>query len=565
MVDYDLIIRGGTLVDGSGADARRGDVAVKDGQIAAVGDVDGDATEVIDATDEIVAPGFIDAHTHYDAQVLWDPMLTVSPWHGVTTAVMGNCGYGFAPTRAEHRDVIIGTLERVEGMNADALRAGLGADWGFESFPSYLDTIERRGVAINVGVLFGHTPLRLFVMGEEAFERVATDAEVDEMRRLLAEGLEVGAAGFATSRSATGTGDRGRPLPTRQASDEEIFALCDKVARAGHGIIQVNPGPSFFIDHMTKVAKQTGRPVTWTSLTAGHSMGGRTTAEDLAQSEAVAGEGVKLVPQVSPRQMSLEMTFERPYIFESLPLFAPAAKADSEEKLKVYADEEFRRAVRDGVDQGVGFLAGFSTMVVTNSPAHPELTEVPLSELAAKRGVHLVDAAFDLALENLFETRFRLATANHDEEVVERLLLSDATMLGSSDAGAHASMLCDACLPTYLLGHWVREKQAVPLEYAVWMLTGQAADVFAVPHRGRLQVGMAGDIVVFDPETVGAGPLYRTFDLPQGADRLKSDAFGISHVIVNGRSIRRHGADTVSPEDAELPGTVLRFGKAGAV
>jgi N-acyl-D-aspartate/D-glutamate deacylase len=247
-MEYDLAIRGGTLVDGTGAPPRHGDLGIRDGQITALGRLDGGARQTIEADGLAVAPGFIDLHTHYDAQILWDPLLSISPWHGVTTGVMGNCGFGVAPTRAEHRDLVLRTLEKVEGMSLACLQAGCGEEWPFETFPQYLDAIEQRGSAINVGALLGHTPLRLYVMGAEAIERTATDDEIATMRRIVREAIDAGAIGFATSKSPTHVGFRGRPVPSRAADLDEIQALAGALGDAGRGVIQATVGSGFFID-----------------------------------------------------------------------------------------------------------------------------------------------------------------------------------------------------------------------------------------------------------------------------------------------------------------------------
>ena len=268
-MDIDLRIVGGTVVDGTGAPGRIADVGVRDGRVVSVGRVDGRAARTIDAGGLVVAPGFVDIHTHYDAQVLWDRMLSISPWHGVTTVVMGNCGFGVAPTRPEHRGLILRTLEKVEGMSLEALEAGVGAQWPFETFPQYLDAVERRGMAINVAALVGHTPVRLYVMGEEATERPATPAEIARMRALVTEALAAGAVGFATSKAPTHVGYDGKPVPSRAAKFSEISAVAAGLTDAGRGIVQTTVGPGLFLDELATLARETGRPVTWTALLAG--------------------------------------------------------------------------------------------------------------------------------------------------------------------------------------------------------------------------------------------------------------------------------------------------------
>src|SRR5258706_4925278 len=266
---YDLKITNGTIVDGSGAAGRRGDVGIKNGAVVALGAAPASATTTIDADGRVIAPGFVDIHTHYDAQVLWDRMLSISPWHGVTTVVMGNCGFGIAPTRPAHRDLILRTLENVEGMSIDAIRAGIGAEWPFETIPQYLDAIERLGTAINVGVLVGHTSVRLYVMGEEATEREATTDEIARMRAIVLEGLRAGALGFATSKSPTHVGYAGRPVPSRAATLEEIETLASCLGDVGRGVMQATIGRGFFLDELAQIQKKTSRPVTWTALLAG--------------------------------------------------------------------------------------------------------------------------------------------------------------------------------------------------------------------------------------------------------------------------------------------------------
>ncbi len=556
---FDLLIRGGTVVDGTGAPARRADVAIRNGRIAAVGATSGTADRVLDADGAVVAPGFVDIHTHYDAQVFWDRMLSISPWHGVTSVVMGNCGFGVAPTRPAHRELVLLTLEKVEGMSLDALRAGIGAEWPFETFAQYLDAIERRGTAINVGALVGHTPVRLYVMGEEAMEREATADEVAAMRALVAEALRAGAIGFATSKSPTHVGWEGRPVPSRVAAWEEIAALAGCLAEAGN-VMQATLGPGLFLDEFAAIQERTGRPVSWTALLGGM-LGPDGHRAVLERSASLQARGVRAIPQVSCRPLVLELNLAAPFPLESMSVMKPAARADLAGKRVVYADPEFRRALRGKIDGGL-LTRAFHDMQITEHPPDASLAERRLADVAAERGVHPVDLMLDLSLASGLQTRFRLAVLNTDESVVAELLRHPATMLGLSDAGAHASQLCDACAPTELLGKWMREKRVLSLEEAVRRLTSEPADVFGIRDRGRLAAGLAADVTVFDPATVSCGPLRRVYDFPAGADRLVSDAAGIRAVVVNGVVIREDGRDAVDPE-APLPGRVLRGGRAG--
>ena len=556
---FDLWIRGGTLVDGTGAPRRPGDLAVRDGRIAALGDVQGSADQTLDATGCVVAPGFVDIHTHYDAQIFWDRMLSISPWHGVTSIVMGNCGFGIAPTRAEHRDLILRTLESVEGMSLDALRAGIGADWPFESFPEFLDAIEARGTAINVAALVGHTPVRLYVMGEDAPEREATPEEIEAMRRIVAGALDAGAIGFATSKAPTHVGYAGKPVPSRAASLEEIQALAGCLGEAGHGVLQATVGRGLFLNELADIQRQIGRPVSWTALLQGM-LGPDGHVRVLEETEKLQAQGIEVVPQVSCRPLVVEFQFSAPFPFESLSLFKPVSAADQAGRKRIYADPEFRRAFRERSEKGV--LTGrWADMAIVECPGRPELADRDLASVAAERGLHPSELALDLALETDLEARFRMPVANTDEPIVADLLRHPATILGLSDAGAHASQLCDACAPTHLLGHWVRETGTLALEEAVRQLTSATADHFGIEGRGRLAPGLAADVTVFDPETVGCSPLRRVRDFPAGADRLVSDADGIRAVVVNGTIIRIDGHDVVN-EDGPLPGRLLRGGTA---
>jgi N-acyl-D-aspartate/D-glutamate deacylase len=563
-MDFDLVIRGGTVVDGTGRPAVRGDVGIRGGRIAAVGEVKGAAAQTVDAGGLVVAPGFIDVHTHYDAQVMWDRMLTISPWHGVTTVVMGNCGFGVAPTRPDHRDLIMRTLEKVEGMSLAALEAGLGEAWPFETFPEYLDAVERRGTALNVAVLLGHTPLRLYVMGEEATERSATDDEIARMRALVREAIDAGAIGFATSKASTHIGYAGKPVPSRAAQFAEIEALAGVLGEAGRGIVQATVGRDLFFKEFESLARSTGRPVTWTALLAGM-MGPGSHRDLLEKSRALVKQGLKVVPQVTCRTLNFEFQFREPFLFESMSVFKPISVADFAGKVRLYGDPDFRRAFKESFDRprAGAVFAGLSWARTWISwyPVDPSLEERTVAEVAAERGVHPIDLALDMALATNLDARFRMAVFNHDEDEVAELLAEPDAVLGLSDAGAHASQLCDACFSTYLLSRWVREKQAIALPEAIRMLTSRPAEVFGITDRGRLAPGLAADVVVFDPATVGASKLRRVHDLPAGADRLVADASGIEAVIVNGTIIRRGGCDAVAADGA-LPGALLRNGCA---
>ncbi len=559
-MDYDLLIRGGTIVDGSGAPAFRGDVAVAGGKIAAVGRVDGSATQTLEADGRAVTPGFVDVHTHYDAQVFWDRMLTISPWHGVTTVVMGNCGFGIAPTRASERSLIVRSLEKVEGMSREALEAGLGEDWGFETFPEFLGAIERRGTAINTAAMVGHTPIRFYVMGEAATERAATADEIDRMAALVAQAMEAGAVGFATSRAPTHVVYEGRQAPSRAAELGEIEALARAMRPLGRGVVQAAFGPGFFLEQFASLARASGRPITWTALLTGL-RGPGWHREVLERSRSLQAEGLAVYPQVTPRPLNFEFDWKEPFLFEGMPEFRAVSAADAEGKKRLYADPDFRRTIREriGGQGSARFAERWARTHVSYAPNAPELEERLVSEIAEERGVDPLDLVLDLGLASNLEARFRMAVLNTDESEVAECLVDSSTMLGLSDAGAHASQLCDACYSTDLLAKWVRTKGLLSLEAAVRLLCSRPAEIFGFTDRGRIAQGLAADLVVFDPATVGASPLRRVHDLPAGADRLVADATGVDAVVVNGTVLRAAGRDAVDPE-GPLPGRVLRSG-----
>ena len=557
----DLKITGGTIVDGTGKSGFTGDLGIKDGKVVALGKAEGAATATIDARSKVVSPGFVDVHTHYDAQILWDRMLSISPWHGVTTTVIGNCGFGVAPTRAIHRKMIMQTLEKVEGMSLEALQAGLGEAWPFETFPQYLDALEKRGSAINVAALFGHTPLRLYVMGEASTERAANADEVAAMKKLVREAMEAGAIGFGTSVSVSHNGYAGKPVPSRQATPEEMDALVSVMGEMKRGLMQITIGRDFSTKHMAEVSRKYGIPVTWTALLSYlYGPGGHRKQLDLAAEQRKSGALV--IPQVSCRPLNFEFTFAEPFIFDTMKFMNELAAADAKEpgtRRRAYANPAWREKLRSEVSPV--FRNWWDRVVIAWSPSARELEEMPLAAAAAKVGKDPVDLALDIALVDDLQTRFRMAVMNFDETEVAELITDPHTIIALSDAGAHANQLCDACYSTHLLGHWVREKKTMTIEQAVHQLTQRPAEMFGITDRGVLAEGRPADVVVFDPKTVAPGPLKRVYDLPAGADRLVSEASGIDAVIVNGRLIRQGNKDVVAADD-KLPGRLLRHGRA---
>jgi N-acyl-D-aspartate/D-glutamate deacylase len=545
----DLLLRQASLIDGTGGPARMADVAVTGDRISAVGPAGEVAppsprAEVVDLDGLALAPGFIDIHTHYDAQVLWDPDLTPSSWHGVTSVVMGNCGFGVAPTRPEHRDTIVRTLENVEGMSTEALNAGI--DWCFESFPEYLATLARRPMRLNAGAFIGHTPLRLFVLGGE--ERPATGDEVEAMCRIVHEAMEAGALGFSTSRQPAHQGAFGRPVPSRFAEADEVYALAGVLGELGRGVVQVSIGPGLFVDQFSELAVAHGVPVTWTALVARADKPG-TALRTVERGAALPGE---VYPQIACRPIVMQITMIDPVPLAEIDVWKEVLALPRQERSALYADSAWRDRARAATLDA--WSHRWPKTSVEETGAHPDAVGIPLDRLAEARGTTPFDLMLDLALSDAMTTRYRIVLDNDGEDEIGDLLADPRTLLGLSDAGAHASQLCDACFSTHLLGHWVRERGALSLEEAVWRLTGHPHRAFRIPVRGLVQEGYFADLVAFDPEHVGCTPVERVADQPGGADRLVVRSTGVEHVWVNGVATRRAGEDV--PEAA--PGRLLR-------
>lgn len=543
-----LALRGATVVDGTGAPGVRADVLVSDGVITEVGTAPESADETIDLTGLVLAPGFIDPHTHYDAQVLWDRDLTPTSWHGVTTVVTGNCGFGVAPVSPSGRELVMRTLENVEGMPLEALRAGI--PWTFESFPEYLDAVAAEPLRCNMAVLFGHTPLRFYVLGEEATERAATTDEIDQMRRAIAAGMQAGAIGFSTSRSESHRGAYGRPVPSRLADLSEVWALAETVAESGRGTIEATWGPDFHVEECARLAQDIDRPVTWAAIMAVKENPAMTVDIERRVAQA-GGAGSKVFPQVACRPIVVQLTLADPAPLANVPAFGEVLGLDHGRRAELYADPAWRQRAYAGLREKWGNKLDESTVQETSM--HTDLQDGPtLGELAAARGGTALDVACDLALAENLSTRFRVVMVNDDEEQVGRLLSNPSMLLGLSDAGAHTSQLCDANFSTYLLQRFVRELGVLSLETAIWRLTGQPAQVYGLTGRGRLAPGMVADLTAFDPETVGTGPLERVADLPGGADRLVAPSIGIEHVWVGGHHTRIDGKDVPQARHGRL-------------
>ena len=554
-MDGDIVIRGGSLIDGSGAPARPADVAVSDGRIVAVGDGLRGERE-LDASGQVVSPGFIDIHTHYDAQVFWDPWLTPSAFHGVTSVVAGNCGFSIAPIRPDLTALLARTLQHVEDMSFDTLAAGVPWD-EFETFPQYLDAVERRGAALNFGCYVGHTAVRMYVMGEDSYERAATAEELARMQQVVGESMAAGAMGFASSASPTHNGDGGRPVPSRVGDVDELRALLQPVHDAGKGVVALLPGGVIPNRQLFDIQREVGRPITWTALL---------TVKDfpyhekvVAENDAARLDGVEVWPQVSCRPLVFQMNLMEPFTLNTRPSFSALMGKSVEERTAAYRDPAWRAqtwAELSGAGGGLPF--NWPSVSVAESPTHPELVHRAVVELAEERGCTPLDVLLDVSLEDHLKTRFWSVLANNDPDAIAWLLPRDNVLLGLADSGAHVSQLCDACFATDLLGNWVRDRGVMSLERAVHKLTAEPAGVYGLHDRGSVEVGKAADLCVFDPDTVAPGPLRRVYDFPADGERLTADQpVGVTHVLVNGVPIRVDG-EAVSEGLDSRPGVLLR-------
>jgi N-acyl-D-aspartate/D-glutamate deacylase len=543
----DIVVRGGTVFDGTGAPGRVADVAITDGVISAIGSSLGDARKVLDASGCAVAPGFIDIHTHYDAQVFWDPALRPSSYHGITTVVAGNCGFTIAPTRAEHHDTIVHTLENVEDMDPATLLAGVV--WEFETFPEYLDAVQRRGTDLNFTAYIGHSALRLYVLGDAAYERAATDDEIARMCELVQEAIGIGAAGFSTSFSYAHRGVDGKPVPSRFAEANEVDALFRAAGDAGRGVVLITPGPQCSYEDVYQWAPRIGRPFTYPLFA---SPGAKHLYPVSLHDEGRANDA-DVWPQVTPRPLTMQFTMADAYNLNTGAVFGELLKVSRDVRIAAYRDPEWRAKAAADLEESQ-MRPRWDTFEVSESDRFPELQGRRVTDLASERGEYPLDVMCELALAEDLATRFRAYIANDDVDAVAHLLTHEHVVLGLSDAGAHIDQLCDAPLPTDLLGTWVRDREVMPLEQAVRKLTGEPADMFGFVRRGYLREGNCADVTVFEPDEVGTGPTRRVRDFPADAERLTAEEpSGMRHVLVNGTPIREAGVQVDG--HAARPGT----------
>jgi len=562
----DLLIRGGTVVDGTGGPARRADVGVRDGRIASIGPTDEPAARTIDAGGLVVAPGFVDIHTHYDAQLFWDPTASPSPLHGVTTVFGGNCGFSLAPAGAAHAEYLMKMMAKVEGMPLAALQQGLTWDWS--SFAEWLTALERP-LGVNAGFLCGHSALRRAVMGEDAVGGRASPAHVEAMTRLLHQALEAGAMGFSTSTAPPHNDGSGQPVPSRAAGTEELVALAGAAGDHAGTTLELILAGSLSgytdeeVDLLTAMSLAANRPVNWNVL--GVSADGRAFCEhQLGASTRAAAQGARVVALTLPPGNPMRMTFLSGSPLDGLPGWREVITLPVPERMRALADPEVRRRLAAGAaSEEAGVLRGVANwpvlrFVETFSPATAPYAGRSVAEVAAERGQDPFDALLDVVLAD--DLRTGLRPPPRPESAADRayrveVWRDERTVIGGSDAGAHLDMMCGATYSTSMLAG-VRQHGDLGLEEAIQLLADRPARLYGLRERGRLVEGWHADLVVFDPSTVGYGPETTRWDLPGGAMRLYTESTGVVHVLCNGGQVVAHGKLT-----GALPGRLLRSGR----
>ena len=565
---YDLVIKGGDVVDGSGGSRFPADVGVKDGKIAKIGRINERADQTIDADGQVVSPGFVDGHTHMDAQVFWDPMGSCSCYHGVTTVLMGNCGFTLAPCAADDADFVFRNLERAEDLSRDAMRAGI--DWRWETFPEYLDVLDQLPKGINYGGYIGHSALRTYVMGERAFSEQATPDELKQMSLAVQEAVRAGAIGFSTSRTYNHLTSDDRPVASRIADWSEVSTIVNAMGETGAGVFEIAseaPGRSprrqaEYFGRLKDLAVESGCPITF-------GMPSIRIAPDLWPAfydlgDEVAAAGGRLFVQAHSRSISTLLSFKSHTPFDEWDAWRDVRSKPLDEQKALLRDPAVKArlvevASRDyDGPQVVGAEARppeWDWVYLFNDIGDEQL----MSEVAAERGVHPVEAMIDIALERDFDVFFRQPLANEDQEAVLKMMKHPRSVVTFSDSGAHVAQIMDSSLQTHLLSYWVREREAFTLEKAVRLITHDTATAWGLYDRGMVREGMNADLNVFDPQTIHQNMPELVNDLPAGAQRLKQTSRGISHTIVNGTVLLKDNQPT-----GDLPGQLVRGPLAGA-
>lgn len=553
-----FVIRNAAVYDGSGMDARPGtDVHIKGGTIAAVGaNLDAGDADIIDAQGLALMPGIIDSHTHFDAQITWDSGVRPSPALGVTTVVMGNCGFTIAPCMERDRDLVMKNLTQVEGMSLHALRDGI--DWSFETFPEYVDMLRAKGVVPNVACFLGHSSIRTYVMGAAATERAATPEEIDQMCAIVEQGMAAGAVGFATSTAPQHNGWGGVPMPSRLADDDELLALVQAMARSGRGIFMLTKGNRTDVPYLEALAEKTGRPIMIAALLH-NSTNPTGTLDELTRIADARARGHELWGQVSCCPLTMDFTLKSAYPLESFESWQPLMKLSGDDLKAKLGDPVLRQSVKDELAAPAGvrlFNGEWHKIEITEAATekYRNFEHMSLAELADERGIDPLDLMLDIAIDEDLGTIFTAVLLNSDEDAVGRMLVHPAASVALSDAGAHLTFFCDAGFGLRLLGHWARDLGKMTMAAAVHELTGKPAAIYGIAGRGLIREGYAADMMLFDPATVARGQKHRIFDLPAGAHRLTTDAIGVHGVWINGiRVVNQDGP----VENFENAGMVL--------
>jgi len=558
---YDLVIRGGTVVDGTGGSKTIADIAVKDGIIVEIGKISGRTQSSIDATDLIVAPGFVDPHTHYDAQICWDDLTSPSSWHGVTSVMMGNCGVGLAPCRPKDREVASWDLVNVEAIPFEVLKKGVTWDW--ETFPEYMSAAENRGSALNLGFSCALTPFRHYVLGDESMERAANDAETKTIANLLRDSMLAGAFGFTTTNAGQHVGYQGRPLACRLANNKELLAYCKVLKELNRGTIEValtndvsrvSASERELLDLLLSAS---GRPVTWLAL-LNRDDDEHATQNTLAEVSDLIARGA--IPQSTCRPFIIQIDLRTPFIFANMECWNPVLNRDVAEQKRILQSDNFRTAFKEALKKPLIFSSRWEVMTVleVQNKSLEHLVGMNIAEIAAKEGADPVDMFLDLSIKDELAMQFNYELFNSNEALIPELITDPRIMIGLSDGGAHVDALCDAGYCTYLLGHWVREKEVMTLERAIQRITTEPANLFGITQRGRIAQGLAADFAIFDLTTVGSDKTGQMrHDLPGGGRRLVVPSRGIEYTVVNGDILYAHGNDS-----GARTGTVLRSGEA---
>ena len=581
MAEYDVLIKNGTIVDGLRMPAYRGDIGIRGGKIAAMGNVRGDASRVIDATSLIVAPGFMDIHTHYDAALSgWDPYATLSGWHGVTTVAIGNCGFGFAPVRPEDRERAMLRMERTETIPLSIMQAAMRWDW--VTFPEFLDSLEKHGMGVNAASLVPYSPLRAWVMGNEAARDPnyqAKPEEVAQMKHLLREALEAGGFGFSATFSMANRDYDGGYLPTQVAPREEYLEMAAVLRDYNRGSIEWTMGRALQglkLDFLIELAKTSGRPLNWNAIVYDPT-NPTNWRRQLDWAEKAYREAVVLPVDIC-LPVEFEFTLETIGLFDQLPAWNEATVGSLEERKAKLSDPARRPALKKDMEGGVmgrprrrdaddGEAAQVSMFQWDQTfvddvhlDKNNHLQGRSISDIAAEQGKHPADAMLDLAIEEDFKTEFSMPSLlNDNDEVVGQIIKHPLCLIGASDGGAHTKFLTSGRYPTHFLAHWVRDKGLMTLEEAHWRLSTMLGWAIGIRDRGWLREGMPADIVVYDLEKLAVLPMETVTDLPNNDWRRVQKATGYHYTLVNG-GVTFEGQTCTGA----LPGKMLRSYEQGA-